>query len=235
MEVVAGIDGCPSGWICIKSDISNHNTSAFILNNISSIISLTQQPNVVAIDIPIGLPESGRRECDIAARRIMGEPRQRSVFPAPIRPALEARSRIEADRITRSVDGRGVGVQAWGLYKKIRSVDLALKEKPELRSMFYEVHPELSFMEMNEGIPIASSKKIREGREARIKLLVSYFGIKALEETINQFRKKDVNDDDIYDAFAALWTAKRIYKGEAKTVTDKKETDSTGLHMEIWY
>ena len=46
-------------------------------------------PAVFSIDIPIGLTDSGPRQCDIQARRLLGARRGTSVFPAPIRPALK--------------------------------------------------------------------------------------------------------------------------------------------------
>jgi predicted RNase H-like nuclease len=44
---------------------------------------------VVAIDIPIGLPDTGRRQADLEARAVVG-PRWRSVFLSPVRAALQA-------------------------------------------------------------------------------------------------------------------------------------------------
>ncbi len=39
--------------------------------------------------------------------------------------------------------------------------------------------------------------------------------------------------DALLDAFAALWTAERIAKGTARTVSDEISSDSTGLPMRI--
>jgi predicted RNase H-like nuclease len=44
-----------------------------------------------------------------------------------------------------------------------------------------------------------------------------------------------VADDDILDAFAALWTAERITSGVAVTLPENKPLDSTGLPMRIVY
>jgi len=44
---------------------------------------------LAAIDIPVGLPDTGSREADSVARKFIG-PRASSVFPCPIRLALEA-------------------------------------------------------------------------------------------------------------------------------------------------
>jgi len=50
---------------------------------------------VLAIDIPIGLLD-GPRACDKAARKLLGQPRGSSVFPALSRPALGAQTYPEA-------------------------------------------------------------------------------------------------------------------------------------------
>ena len=45
------------------------------------------ETDMVVIDIPIGLPESGRRACDLEARAMLG-PRRSSVFTGVRRPLL---------------------------------------------------------------------------------------------------------------------------------------------------
>ena len=67
----------------------------------STIAELVEAANavgpveVVAIDIPIGLSESGPRPADEAARAFVGL-RRSSVFPTPIREALQAPTYQEA-------------------------------------------------------------------------------------------------------------------------------------------
>lgn len=41
-------------------------------------------------------------------------------------------------------------------------------------------------------------------------------------------------DDDILDAFPALWTARRILTGDAVRVHPVDETDECGLPMQVW-
>jgi predicted RNase H-like nuclease len=51
---------------------------------------------LITIDIPIGLPDTGSRAADHAARVAVG-PRWQSVFLTPIRAALEAPTYAEAN------------------------------------------------------------------------------------------------------------------------------------------
>jgi len=105
--VIAGVDACKGGWIYISSDLASGEVSSEVFSSLESLLDRTPRPIALAIDIPIGMTDSGPRECDKLARAMLGHPRSSSVFPAPIRPALEAKDRKEADEIARSVDGRG--------------------------------------------------------------------------------------------------------------------------------
>src|SRR5206468_1411244 len=60
--------------------------------------ALLVEAQVIGVDIPIGLPESGARPADVAARRFVG-PRASSVFTTPQRAVLEAPSYAEARRV----------------------------------------------------------------------------------------------------------------------------------------
>ncbi len=88
MTILAGVDGCSFGWLCITKDLENGTLKSMILKSAAELFALTPTPAVYAIDIPIGLTDSGPRQCDIQARRLLGARRGTSVFPAPIRPVL---------------------------------------------------------------------------------------------------------------------------------------------------
>ena len=49
------------------------------------------------------------------------------------------------------------------------------------------------------------------------------------------YRRGAVADDDLLDAFAALWSAQRLARGEARVLPSSPELDGTGLAMEILY
>lgn len=71
MALVAGIDGCPSGRLCLVKDITKGEVVARILPNISELLNLTPRPDAVMVDVPIGLPNAGSRS--IARNRKPGE------------------------------------------------------------------------------------------------------------------------------------------------------------------
>ena len=235
MTILSGVDGCSFGWLCITKDLENGDLNSRIFRSSAELLAQTPTPAVFAIDIPIGLTESGPRQCDVQARRLLGARRGTSVFPAPIRPVVNVESREEADKIHRSIDGRGVNVFSWNLYPRIRDVDTELQKNSHLRDKVYEVHPEISFRAINDGVPIIAAKRNPKGESIRRSLVENHFGSGAFDEIRKNHYVKDVSNHDINDAFAVLWTAERIYRREAEVIPAKIEFDSVGLKMGIWY
>lgn len=233
MSIVVGIDGCPSAWFAILMDTETKGTRFEVVGDLADFYE-RHRPEVVAIDIPIGLTDSGARECDVQARRML-KPRGSCVFPAPIRSALQAPDRGSAHAISVSVQGKGVPAQAFGIYPKVREVDELLQARAELRDVFFEVHPELSFWAWNEGQVVLHPKKSALGFMHRLGLVQEVFGEKAFDSPRAMFTRKRVSDDDILDAYAALWTATRIREGRANQCPGEIVLDSKGLPMVMWY
>jgi predicted RNase H-like nuclease len=175
--------------------------------------------SAVAIDIPIGLPERGSRRCDVEARRLLG-PRRGSVFPAPVRGAVGCATWAEANARARAVDGRGLSRQVFNLFAKINEVDSLIS--PMRQRHVVEAHPELCFASMSGG-PLAHAKRTPAGRERRLELT----GIAATP-------LPGAALDDVLDAHAALWTARRVARGE-ETRLGNGERDGRGLLMQIVY
>jgi predicted RNase H-like nuclease len=94
----------------------------------------------------------------------------------------------------------------------------------------FEVHPEISFAELNGGPPVGAGKKTWNGQMARRALLAG-----------EDIRLPDdlagagvVPADDILDAAAAAWSARRIASGEASSMPSPPESGASGLPMAIW-
>lgn len=89
-ERVLGVDACKAGWI--GSVLSGRDPSPHFAARISDLVDEVGQDGplqVIAIDMPIGLPDAGRRMADTLTRQAVG-PRRASVFVTPVRAALEA-------------------------------------------------------------------------------------------------------------------------------------------------
>src|SRR4051794_41459090 len=95
--------------------------------------------DVVAIDIPIGLPDAGVRACDVQARAALGR-RGVTVFPAPVRPVLGCTTYADARRILTAAGGPSMSAQAFGIVNAVRQVDAAITAHDEAPAV--EAHPE---------------------------------------------------------------------------------------------
>ena len=212
MPYVVGIDGCRGAWISVSMEIDTQllNWQKYLL--LSELLKGASGVEVAGIDIPIGLPEKGPRDCDVKARKLLGK-RGSSVFPAPIRPVLGAKDYRNACDIRERIEGKKMSQQAWAIVPKIREVDALLKRRFDLGSLLYEVHPEVSFYFMGGNEPNRFSKKKRLGIEERIKKLSPQFGISY--SYVNTIRHEHgASEDDVVDALAALWSAVRIFHGK---------------------
>jgi predicted RNase H-like nuclease len=120
---VLGIDGCK---IAVGRDLTRSPwPGAYLAPTVSEVVGLAEQDGAVdsvAVDIPIGLPDSGRRRADIEARQAVGA-RWNSVFMTPVRKAVEADTFEEALALNRALAGEGVSQQAYGLRAKLLEVD----------------------------------------------------------------------------------------------------------------
>jgi predicted RNase H-like nuclease len=221
---IAGVDGTRRGWIAMVKD--GVSLEARFCSSDEELLALFNACAVVAIDIPIGLAESGPRSADHHARRFLGR-RASSVFPAPLRPLLALRDFDDANRVARDLQKRGISKQGWAIVPKVAQIDRLLQRYRHLRGRVYEVHPEVSFAAWNDHEPIAATKHTKEGLAARRALAVAHFG--ELPPV-----PKHASENDVLDALAALWTAERILEGRARELGDAR-ADLTGLPMRIVY
>jgi predicted RNase H-like nuclease len=231
MPLICGVDGCRAGWIAVFKDLDAGDAFWHVFATFTQLASRTPAPQVIAVDIPIGLPDRGSRDCDLDARKKLGC-RGCCVFPAPVRPVLASKSYQEACRIRFSVEMKKMSSQAWGIVPKIREVDTLLRQNPQMAPKIREVHPEVSFFHMNRHSPLPDGKKTGAGQARRLNLLQPHFG-SFVNSALEAGKQPGCANDDILDAFAAMWTAERIVRGTASQIAHPPRVDSFGLSMEI--
>jgi predicted RNase H-like nuclease len=232
MAIVAGIDGCRGGWLCLTKDLVTGKVCVRILERIGDLRCLKPRPKVVTIDVPIGLTDSGPRVCDLQARALLKLPRSCSVFPAPIRPVLTAKSYVEACQLGLKADGRKLNRQTWAIMPKIVEVDACLSAHPTLQRWIREVHPEVCFCAWNNNVAMVHRKKSSDGRAEREVLVEPRYG-KEYQAARSSLPRGQYSNNDLLDAFAALWTAERVAAESATVLPANPPLDSHGLRMEI--
>lgn len=230
---VVGVDGCRGGWIAVEWNPGADSWVPRCYPSFSDLLRECADADAIGVDIPIGLRDDVHpRHCDIEARMFLGWPRSSSVFPAPQRSLLECANFAEASARSRSRFGKGISRQAFNIYDKVREVDALMT--PNLQKQIVEVHPEVTFKEMNSGQQLADSKKTSAGFDARRTLLAGTVTRDTPTSRVDARRLvPNVGADDLLDAFAAAWTAHRVATGDALRFPDVIEIDERGLRMEI--
>jgi len=211
---VLGADACPAGWVGVV--LSPGGRRAVVHSEIGGLVAMAAAAgplHAIAIDIPIGLADSGPRQADLLARKAAG-PRHASVFLTPVRDALLAETYATALAVSRKLTGRGISSQAYRLRAKILQVDSWRQET--LTCPVVEAHPELSFAAMA-GAPLRDPKSSWAGVVRRHQLLAAQ-GIE-LDSDLG-LSGLQVGVDDVLDAAVVAWTARRVAQGQAVRVPD---------------
>ncbi len=237
---LAGIDGCPGGWIAAFVRPAGEEGRLAIFARFAEVLAAPDRPALVAVDMPIGLPEQsglGGRAAENAVRPLLGA-RQSSVFSVPSRAAVYAADYAQACRVAlaTSEPPRKVSKQLFNIAPKIREVDAVLRTDPALAARVFEVHPELAFWRLNGERPLAEPKKVKSrphppGLALRRALLRAAGLPPAL---IDANRPQGAADDDLIDALACAAMARRLHAGLARPFPDPPPRDAHGLPMAIW-
>ena len=78
----AGVDGCRTGWVVAFARAVDSDIRIRIVPRFADVLAAPEAPSIVAVDIPIGLPERagpGGRAAENAVRPLLGA-RRSSVF-----------------------------------------------------------------------------------------------------------------------------------------------------------
>ena len=224
MSSVIGIDGCKAGWITTKIQ-ENKSISFHLIENLND--GYLERCNVshIGIDVPLQLSRMGKRFAEIEARSLLKN-RACTIFSPPTLNALKAKNYMDACEVNFKECGKRISKQSWNLFPKIKESQEFLKNKLIKKLGVFEVHPELSFMAMNDMHLIQASKKTDIGKEIRIKLIQKFFPEFSFELVRNKYKKNQVLDDDILDSVSVLWSTQRIVDNIAKFVPkDPKRID----------
>jgi len=218
MKTFVGIDGIPGGWVAVY--LSGEGRQRFAYGK--SAAQLLSDPYERAmIDMPIGLPERGYRQCDIEARALVG-PR---VF-------LGARWGVWAFETLNEANtyywkeegvGRGISMQLFCIRDKLRE----LNEVPVPPRLF-EAHPEMIFWRI--AGRVLESKKTQQGRDERRRLLEKN-GIREIGRWLEQRQRTGIRSDDLIDACACALAA----RDSTDTVPPGGGLTDRGVRAEIWY
>ena len=248
---VAGVDGCKAGWVAVVRR-GERSLDVAVHQRFAQVIDALDPHTVLAVDMPIGLPERvghGGRGPEQLVRTKLGA-RQSSVFSIPSRAAVFAETdpftsveawyaaHRRASVVARSTSEppRAISIQAFGIFPKIRELDETLRGRPELRDRVIESHPEAAFWRLNGERAMQTPKKIRgrvnpAGMEER-KVLLAAHGID--RAFLDSAPPRGAGEDDFLDATAMMLVAERHALGLAVPFPDPPGRDMQGLPIAIW-
>ncbi|MER8485569.1 DUF429 domain-containing protein [Mesorhizobium sp. M1322] len=255
---VVGVDGCRAGWIAVRRDPGSTPRnpgaapSAAVFPSFAALLDALPVDATVAVDMPIGLPDlsqQGGRGPEALVRPLLGS-RQSSVFAIPSRAALYAHTdgftsieawyaaHRQASEVAKATSDppRGISIQAFGIFAKIREIDAVLIARPELRSRVFESHPEVAFCRLNGNRAMCLPKKIKgavnpAGMAERKALLCRHGYIRGF---LDRTPPRGAAADDFLDAAVMMLIAGRIASGEAKPFPDPPLADRFGIPVAIW-
>lgn len=224
--MVAGVTPFNDKWLVASAKLAGSTFAPEPPKAYDSFLEvLSERPaySVIVVNVPIGFldtPEMGGRTCDVQARALLRR-RGTAVHNAPSRAVFEGR--VEQDK-------DGLDAVTRTMLPRYREV--AAEMSPYRQRIVYEGHPELSFFQLHKDTPLKKSKVISEGREERRIVLEERVrgSERYLDATVYGVPQKH-----LYDAFALLWTARRVFGHAAKRIPIEPEWDSEGLRMEIVY
>lgn len=173
-----------------------------------SVLAALTDATAIGVDIPIGLVARGVREADLEVRRFLVR-RPSSLFVMPPRGVVTARTYETACARAVTSTGKRISRQAFNLFEKLREVDRHVGD-----ARLVEVHPETSFALMAGEPGLVHGKRSWAG-VARRRALLAAEGI-ALPDAFGT-AVDAVGVDDVLDAAAAAWSARRFARGEART------------------
>src|SRR3954453_4052446 len=242
-SLAIGADGARGGWLAAlargASPEAVERVELQLVSTFENLVALHGEAGdhglPVAVDVPMGLPETGRRRpCDEQARALLGA-RGNAVFAPPSRPLLAAMSYEEARQLTAAAkltdaSAKGLSAQAFAIAPKIRDADQYLRVHPGAQAWLWECHPELSFRALAPGKVLRDKKSV--GRQARrLRLLCDRFPhvLDALEAFAPSGRVADTAD--ALDAVVALDTALHVLDDDYEELGGEK--DATGLIMRM--
>lgn len=243
---LAGVDGCPKGWVVAFVRPSGQQGDLRVVCDFSKIVDAPENPKLIVVDMPIGLPSRaghGGREPERAARAFLKK-RKSSVFSVPSRCAIfsetgdfknagqreAARKRASKVAKRTSDPPRRISVQSFAIFPKIRELDLLIRKRPRMKRSVLESHPEVAF-QLLKGSPFFSSKKTPAGLRARRNLLKK-LGIP--DKLVSTKSKRGASQDDIVDALICAIVARRKYFGKAESFPKNPKNDGHGIPMAIW-
>jgi len=229
-NVIAGVVPCSRGWLVASAKVQGATVAPEepqVLGAFIEVLDYKPAYRAIALFSPIGLPDQvapDGRGCEQEARKLLGSPRSSTIVSTPPRVVLSSATYEEAVLASEGT----LNPIRWRQRRRILEVDDAIA--PYWQRTVFEVHPELSFFQLNEDASVRYGKRRFVGAEERRDLLERRLpgAARILNATL-----RDVRWHQLLDAAVCLWTARRILARAVARLPEYPEWNSAGLRMEM--
>ena len=223
-SVVAGVMPCRGGWLVAAAKLQGTifaPEDPVRVDTFVDVIDTRPGFSAIALNAPVGgldQATAGGRTCDREARALLGR-RGSSVKSAP----------LQVD----SADGTSLlpdHIDAISRTLLPRYQEVAREMAPFRQRMVYEVNADLSFFQLNAGVPMQWSKHSEKGVEERRSLLEAKMPgvLRIIDGEV-----PGATPAHLLDVAAILWTARRIFARAAIRIPIDPEWDEQGMRMEL--
>lgn len=231
-----GANWAGKGWLTATIE-----DGAWELDHHPSMLSLWKyhsDAERILVTVPIGLPTTGRRRCDLLAKERVDRHRG-SVPYAPIRPAVYE-GNLEAAKRRNERAGYSIQNQTWGVVPRIREVDEFLDAYPGARDRVHETHPEVCFAAYADE-PLVEPPRTDAGIERRLAVLEGVWppAGEAHRVAVERYMRPSFAsfvgaERDVLDALVAAVTAS-LDGDRLAMLPNSPPRDGRGLPMGIVY
>lgn len=196
-----------------------------VFPSFAEILDYRPSFDVIAIHCHLSFPEEdtpGGRTCDKLARQLLGWPRAGAIQSPPSRHYLR----------TEDLDARArKGLNPISARMMRRYAEVADEMQPYRQRQVFEVHPELSFYQLNDDKPMQHSKHTEEGVLERRQLVEAR--IPGVDVVLDAQLPGGVTARHLLDATADMVTARRIAARAVDRIPEDPEWDEQGVRMEL--
>lgn len=226
-RLIAGVEPCPGGWLVAAARLQG--ITAFpiepeVFPTFADILDYRPAFDVLAVHCHLSFPSDetpGGRACDRQARELLGWPRAGTITSPPSRALLTSGDLHQPAR---------KGLSPISAQMLTRYAEVAAEMQPYRQRQVFEVHPELSFYQLNDDRPMQHAKETPEGVAERRTLVEQRIpGIDAVLTA----QLPGVELRHLLDAAADMVTARRISARAVERLPEEPEWDDEGVRMEL--
>lgn len=229
-----GAHYCGDSWLTVAFDADGYDHAAVVDGIGDCWLRYEDVARTVLVDVPVGLPADGVRECDRLARSALG-PQASAVVAPPVPDAVRKRRYGVANRVHERQTGEELSERAFARSDAVAVVRDLLAEFPGANGVIAESNPELCYRAFA-GEPLERDRDTAGGYAERMRTLASVDpdAPPAVQAAAESVAGADVDVLDVLDGMALAYAA-HPGAGERHSLPPTPPTDDDGNRMELVY